>query len=133
MISFLLLLSMLALFGLLLPLAGPWTAMQVGLTLLLGGLVLAGGLLSGVLGLVGAVLVALLVIGGLAAGGVVLALLAVPVLLLGGLGLALLAAAPVLLPLALVVGLVWLLVRASRRPAPPAMLRLPAPERAIAR
>lgn len=129
MVTLLLVLSMLALAAFLLPLAGPWTAMQVGFALLFGGLMLAGGLLSGLVG----VLVAGIVVLALAAGGALLAVIAVPLVLIGALAAVLVGLSPLLLPLALLIGLVWLLARAARRPAPPTLLQLPAPERALVR
>jgi hypothetical protein len=124
MITLMVLLSMLFLAGLVL--AGPWTAMQVGLSLLLAGFALFGALASGLLGALFGLLVGLAVIGLVGAGALLALLLALPALLLAALGLALLGAAPLLLPLALLLGLVWLLVHASRRPAPTPLRQLPA-------
>lgn len=85
----------------------------------LGGLVGGAiGLLAGLFGLFVGLAVLLLVVPAVL-GTVGLVLLAVMAVVAG---LALLFAAPVLLPLLLVVGLVWLVVRAGRQ-APPAVPR----------
>jgi hypothetical protein len=112
-----------------LGLVGPWAGIELGFGLLGAGLGAVFALVSGVGALAGGLIVAALAIaaGLLAAlGALLLVVLILPLLLLGGL---LAGMAPALLPLAVVGGLVWLLVLATRPAPPPALpsATLPSP------
>jgi hypothetical protein len=100
---------------------GPWAGLEFGIGLLGAGLGLVIAVFSGFGALAGGLLIAGLAVAGAlfaAMGAVLLMLLMVPLLLVGAF---LAGIVPLLLPLAVIAGLVWLVVIASR-PAPPPIL-----------